>query len=124
STSASWSLGPLYANTSVDVLADGFWISDVPVDGSGNIILDREVRSLVVGYRYKSRLRSLDLEPNFAGGSGEVLHWLKSINYVHIRMHRSYGGWICAHDVNQLERIPYENDDMIVHNSLKLFTGD
>lgn len=123
-TSDTWDVGEEYADTVVSVLADGFWISNVSVDSSGELTLDRSVRTLVVGYPYKSKFRTLNLEPQVGGELGGTLHWMKSINYVHLRVNKSYGGELCTTDLNNLEKIPYDADDMIVDDSLKLFTGE
>lgn len=121
-TSTTWNVGMEYAGTQVSVLSDGFWVSGVPVDALGVLVLDRAVRTLVVGYPYKSRFRTLNAEPTF-GEVGDALHWIKHINYVHLRLRRSYGGMICTHDLANLEKIPYPSDHMIVGESLKLHTG-
>jgi len=123
-TSDTWNIGLEYADTTVSVLADGFWIDDVECSSTGEIVLDRVVRTIVVGYKYKSRFRTLDVEPVFGGEVGNVLHHLKSINYVHLRLVHSYGGSICTgNNLSNLEKIPYDMDDMIVDTNLMSFTG-
>lgn len=122
-TSNTWNIGLDYANKTVDVFGDGFWIGKRTASALGVITLDREVRTLVVGYTYGSDIIFMEVEPNFGGANGSFLHYLKSYNYVHLRLYKSFGGKITNTSVNQLEKIPYSNDDMIVNVSLKLFTG-
>lgn len=122
SISGNFLVGEEYANTDVSVLADGYWIDNVAVDSSGYINLDRNVRTLVVGYKYKSRFRSIDIEPNL-GAQGDTLHWQKSINYVFLQLKSSYAGQITTSSVMHLEDIPYDETNMMVDDSLNLFTG-
>lgn len=123
SISGTFNIGMDYAGKSVEAFGDGFWIGTLPVDSLGNITLDRNVRTLVVGYKYGTDIIFLECEPNVGGTLGEMLHALKSYEYVHLRLNKSFGGKIANISVNELEKIPYENDDMIVGQSLKLFTG-
>lgn len=123
-TSNTWNVGMDYAGKEVQVFADGMWVSgNNVVDGSGILTIDRAVRSLVVGYKYGTDIIFLEAEPNFGGANGSFLHNIKTYNYVHLRLFKSYGGQITNVSVNDLEKIPYSNDDMITFSSLKLFTG-
>ena len=119
----TWTLGAFYANKTVDVFADGFWIKDVLVDNAGTLVLDRDVYFIIAGFRYKSTHQTLSIEPNTGGLNGGNLDAKKHINRHHIRLYRSYGGYIGHTDGSYLEKIPYDADNMVVGVSLKLFTG-
>jgi hypothetical protein len=112
-----------YANKTVDVFAEGFWIKDVSVSSLGVIVLDREVESFVVGFRYKSKAQTMHLEPP-VGRIGGSLDMIKHINRQHLRLINSYAGLIGTKNGTNLEKIPYDADNMVVGVSLKLFTGD
>ena len=43
---------------------------------------------------------------------------------MHLRLNKSYGGFICTHNLDVIEKLPYDNDRMIVDDSLKLFSGE
>lgn len=119
----SWTVSEYFFDKTVDVFADGFWIKNVEVGSAGELILNREVNTIVVGFRYKSKWKTMAVEPSIGGLSGSSLDMNKHINHHHLRLHNSYGGSIGHSDGSYLERIPYDSTNMLVGTGLELYTG-
>lgn len=79
-----------FAGEKVDVLADGEYYKDVPVDKNGGILLDKGVSKATVGLRYTSEIETPNLEVSGQTVQGKY----KKVSEAILRLTRSRGGEI------------------------------
>lgn len=79
-----------FAGEKVDVLADGEYYKDVPVDKNGGILLDKGVSKATVGLRYTSEIETPNLEVSGQTVQGKY----KKVSEAILRLTRSRGGKI------------------------------
>jgi hypothetical protein len=65
----NWVLPTRYANKTVSVLCDNYYLGDFPVDASGNINVVENVLNITVGYNYTFTIKTLPVDLDLQTGS-------------------------------------------------------
>ena len=81
-----------FANQTVSVVADGGYLKEFAVDGSGDFSLGVEATRIVVGYPYIGEIKSMNLGFSFQGENTQITS--KNIYQVTARFNFSAGGFL------------------------------
>jgi len=81
-----------FANKTVSVVADGGYLKEFAVDGSGDFSLGVEATRIVVGYPYIGEIKSMNLGFSFQGENTQITS--KNIYQVTARFNFSAGGFL------------------------------
>lgn len=92
--------------------ADGTVVGPFTVS-SGAITLDTAAEEIIVGLKYTSKLKSMDL--NFRGPSGDTPQQVKDSSKVILKLYRSFGGSY-GPDENTLSDLEYDTSDLYTGN--------
>jgi hypothetical protein len=108
----------------VSVLADGVPIHNLFVT-NGAITLENPASKITVGYRFKSRIRTLHVEAGAQGGTAQGQ--IGRVFEITARLQNAIGGTYgtdLMHDNNLLDPIPYRSADAPLDTAVPLFSGD
>jgi len=105
----------------VSCLADGIYHGEKVVDGSGQITLDINATELIAGLKYRSLLKTSNINLGSVIGSAQGAN--KSIDDIVIRFNRTVGAKFGSND-SELETIEFRTPDLVNNAEIPLFTGD
>jgi hypothetical protein len=101
--SATWTVAPHLAGEVVSVIADGIYMGEFTLNGSGAFTLPRTATSGSVGLPYRARIRQQP--PEVGTGTGTSQGQAVSVHHVAVRLFQTIGLW-----VND-EEIPFRSFD-------------
>lgn len=110
-----------YYNKKVSVVGDGGYIGEFDVDNSGHITFEKQLTSVVIGFKYTSTAKTLNLGYDINGSNTQITN--KNISKVNIRFLNSAGGK-CGTDRYDLKKIQQFNPDGYYDNIPLLMNGD
>ena len=110
-----------YYNKTVSVVADGGYIGDYTFNGSGFIDFEKQITSIVIGFKYTAIAKSLNLGYEYNGVSTQITN--KNISQINMRFINSAGGSFSTDRYNQ-EDIQDFNPDGYYDNIPLLMNGD
>ena len=109
-----------FANQTVSALVDGATINSVDIDSSGNATLPIAGSTVVLGYKYTSRLKTVPLAAPRVGVQADLRGAQASIFKAFLRLHRSLSGKV---GVEKLDEIDYRTPANSMDTAVPLFTG-
>jgi hypothetical protein len=92
---------------------------------NGAITLENPASKITVGYRFKSRIRTLHVEAGAQGGTAQGQ--IGRVFEITARLQNAIGGTYgtdLMHDNNLLDPIPYRSADAPLDTAVPLFSGD
>ena len=113
------------AGQTVSVLADGVPIHNLTVSQGGRITLPDAASKVLVGFRYKSRIRTLHIEAGAQGGTaqGQIGRVFEITARLQNAIGGTYGTDLMAEN-GGLDPIPYRSADEPLDTAIPLFNGD
>jgi hypothetical protein len=69
STTKNWTINAIYANKTVSVVSNNYYLGDFACNGSGQIVLNDEVTSITVGFNYDVTIETLPANIILPGGN-------------------------------------------------------
>lgn len=112
------------ANETVKVVANGLYVGEKTVNGSGEITLTTAATLVIVGFGFKSRIKTLPVE---AGSQiGSALGAIQRIDQARIGFYRSANasiGSVERDDASDLEEISFRAASLASSTPTPLFTG-
>jgi hypothetical protein len=108
----------------VSALADGVPVHNLTVI-NGSVTLPIPAKKVLVGYRYKSRIRTLHIEAGAQGGTAQGQ--IGRVFEIIARLQDAVGGTYGTDRMmaaNRLDPIPYRSADEPLETAIPMFTGD
>jgi hypothetical protein len=106
----------------VVALADGVPVTGLTVE-DGAITLPREAAKVAIGYKYKSRIKTLRVEAGAHGGTAQGQ--TGRVSEIVARLQNSIGGTYGRDNQATLDPIPYREDAGVsITEAVPLFSGD
>lgn len=119
---------PMYYNKIVSVIGDGGYIGDYQVDSEGNIDLERQLTVAIIGFKYTSIAKSLNLGFSINGITTQITR--KNIIKINLRCNNSAGGKFGT-SMYELEPIQnfnpsgyYDNIPLLMNNDVEINVFD
>ena len=110
-----------FANQTISALVDGATISSVTFDSSGNATLPFAGSTVVLGYKYTSRMKTVPLAaPRVGAAQNDLRNSQATIFKAFLRLHRSLSGKV---GVEKLDEIDYRTPANNMDTAIPLFTG-
>jgi hypothetical protein len=109
-----------FASQTVSALVDGATINSVNIDSSGNATLPIAGSTVVLGYKYTSRIKTVPLAAPRVGVQADLRGAQASIFKAFLRLHRSLSGKV---GVEKLDEIDYRTPANSMDTAVPLFTG-
>lgn len=112
-----------YKGATVSVMADGNYIGEVVVgtDGEGTFVLDRVYTSVIIGFKYVGRLKTMPIEQG--GQTGVPVGRQKRIDELVIRFFNSVGCKYGREEDDMIE-VPFREPGSPMNGPVAFFTGD
>lgn len=122
----AWTGLTRFANETVHAFADGIYIGEITISGTGTVTLETAASWLYLGYKYKMRVQPLPIETGSQVQNAQGLQ--KRTNEVLLRFYKSVG---CNYGIpedsktpEKLHAIEFRSPSDPLDEPVPLFTGD
>lgn len=109
------------ANETVSIFAEGEYLGEYELDGSGNVTLDRTYNEVLAGYLFETKIETVDYEvPN-----ASTLQGMKKLLYeLKLRLYRTSHCLVKKSGQASYQTIHFTEDSTASDGPVALFTGD
>jgi hypothetical protein len=111
-----------HKNEEVSVLADGIYLGEYTLDGSGVLTLDEEYSEVIIGYKYDMSVKTMDLEVPGSGMSNQTKP--KTAPEVWCRFNRTSHAKARRAGQEDWQTFEFVGDANQSDSPVELFTGD
>jgi hypothetical protein len=103
-------------------VADGNYVGEYTLNGSGDLTLDTAASTVAVGYKYTAKLIPTAIQSNALFGTG--LGQIKRTDEATLILDKTVGGHIGLSDSDSLREIQFRESSVASSDPTPLFTGE